>query len=455
MGNPVDLHTHIFNVLFLPINGIAVQWCRDNHISESIGKRVAALLNAIAHAHSGPFAVEEKTAKQEALRVEALLKEADTGERGEDGLLEDMARRLPDTAVAADELVGPFVKIAFESIDARKRALVDYTIREMYPATPRSLFPTIRGWIHWVFLMTLHERVIFFLLRHLHRGVDLYVTHMMDMDNYYPDGRSEYEFFTVQIDRMLRVQKSHRKKMRVFVAYDPKREREIDRMKRALADGCAGIKFYPPNGYAPIGNGQKIDAALGQLYDFCVTNDVPLFTHCTPVGFEARKEYGCKSDPKLWRKVLDGKGDKDWNTLRLCFGHAGGEVGWFSLKPEKPPTCEPPDKNFADEVIAICSTKKYPNVFCEFGYLNELREEGAPAKLQAKLIKAIAASENGKELATRICFGTDWHMPQMFIKGASPYLRLLRGIFQHRDLAKYADGFFAGNARRFLKMETA
>lgn len=145
--------------------------------------------------------------------------------------------------------------------------------------------------------MTLHERVIFYLLRRMHRGVGLYVTHMMDMDRYY--------------------------------------------------------------------------------------------------------------------RVLDGKGEREWRTLRLCFGHAGGELGWFGLQPEEPRECEPPEKSFADEVIAICSTKHYPNVFCELGYLNELREKPAAAKLQARLIAAIAASEEKKELASRICFGTDWHMPEM------------------------------------------
>jgi len=212
------------------------------------------------------------------------------------------------------------------------------------------------------------------------------------------------------------------------------------------------VKFYPPNGYAPIGNDRKIDEALRKFYDFCVAKDVPVFTHCTPVGVEAGEDFGCKSDPKIWRKVLDYERGR-WSMLRLCFGHAGGEVGWFSLKPAKPRMCEPPENSFADEAIRICSTKKYPNVYCEFGYLSEVRNKAGVLKLQTKLIAAIDASEEGRELASRICFGTDWHMPEMVIKGTRVYVDRLREVFKHDKLKSHAPVFFAGNARRFLQMK--
>ena len=57
MGELIDLHTRIFNVRFLAINGITVQWCHDLGFSESVAKRLAALLNVMAYAHSvcGPI----------------------------------------------------------------------------------------------------------------------------------------------------------------------------------------------------------------------------------------------------------------------------------------------------------------------------------------------------------------------------------------------------------------
>lgn len=451
MSNIVDLHTHIFNVLFLPIEGIAMNWCREHNVKVSVGKTAAKLLNAIAHAHSGRFAGNDAAARNEARRADSLLTAAESAKHGEDDvLLDDLADRLPDTALADDDLFEAFAKTS-GSLRARKRLVVGGALRDMHRAVPKELFKTVTGWVRWVFLLTLDERVIFFVLRLRHRGVDLYVTHLMDMDAYYEDGDSEYDFFGVQVDWMLQVQKSHCKRMRTFVAYDPKREHEIEKIEHALKSGCSGVKFYPPNGYAPIGNGKKIDGTLREFYDFCVANDVPVFTHCTPVGVEAQKGYGCKSDPELWRRVLDHPKNTHWKKLRLCFGHAGGEVGWFGLTP-RPRWCERPKDTFADEVIAICSTKKYPNVYCELGYLNEVRKKESALKLQSKLIAAIAASENGRELASRIYFRTDWHMPEMFIKGTRVYVNRLRDVFKHEKLKEHASAFFAGNARRFLKM---
>ena len=40
-------------------------------------------------------------------------------------------------------------------------------------------------------------------------------------------------------------------------------------------------------------------------YNYCVQNDIPIMTHCTPVGFEAKAGWGEKySHPDYWENVL-------------------------------------------------------------------------------------------------------------------------------------------------------
>lgn len=81
-----------------------------------------------------PFVFDEAASDAEAARVEALLTAPAVEARGEevagepDVLLADMADRLPDTALAGDELVASF------RATEDKRVTVESVIREMYPA---------------------------------------------------------------------------------------------------------------------------------------------------------------------------------------------------------------------------------------------------------------------------------------------------------------------------------
>jgi len=180
LSDLIDLHIHIFNVLFLPIKGIAVKWCRDHRVPESVGKRAADLLNTIAHSHSGSFAADDSAARKEALRVDALLTEAETARRQDDVLLNDMAVRLPDSALAGEELFEVFAKTEGASLRSRKCGLVK---------------------------------------------------DVLDMDAYYPSGCSEYDFFTVPVDRMLRVQKATARGCAHLWRTRPTRENEIEKIE--------------------------------------------------------------------------------------------------------------------------------------------------------------------------------------------------------------------------------
>lgn len=101
---------------------------------------------------------------------------------------------------------------------------------------------------------------------------------------------------------------------------------------------------------------------------------------------------------------------------------------------------------FAPGVLELCA--KSENVFCEFGYFNELRKSEAAETFRKRLIEVA----KDKKLRTRIAFGTDWHMPQMVVQSSVEYFNVFERMFKDNDLKEWRDDFFAKNAARFLNL---
>jgi len=210
---------------------------------------------------------------------------------------------------------------------------------EQYFINPDDWFDSLHSFLNWVILMIQGESEIFETLDSIYgsgvanEGVSLYVNHMMDMKNWYK-GKPKYHFEKKQIPRMKRLAEKELYAGRIisFVAYDPSKARCAasgcsinEELKAALRNGFAGVKFYPANGFKPVGNDDiEIDRANDALFRFCQCSGIPIFTHCTPEGFEAAKGLGKNADPKYWEQVLD-----KYTSLKLCFAHAGGGAFWF------------------------------------------------------------------------------------------------------------------------------
>ena len=83
---------------------------------------------------------------------------------------------------------------------------------------------------------------------------------------------------------------------------------------------CWRAKLYPSLGFKLSGT---VDATLQTRIDaffrYYVEYSMPVFVHCTPVGFLTRRHEGGNAHPKYWEPVLARYPD-----LRLCFGHTGG-----------------------------------------------------------------------------------------------------------------------------------
>ena len=130
---------------------------------------------------------------------------------------------------------------------------------------------------------------------------------MMDMKNHYRDGRTSYDFAPRQIVRMGNPSRLFPGRLATFVAWDPFRADGLDIVKDAVESrGCVGIKVYPPGGYRPWRNDNSdladrfvqppppevLDARSLALFRWCVSRDLPVFTHCTPEGFQAYSGIG-------------------------------------------------------------------------------------------------------------------------------------------------------------------
>src|SRR6185436_3531182 len=268
----------------------------------------------------------------------------------------------------------------------------------------------VQGFLRWVWLMTEPEDTIAETLCSLNSECGLFIHHMMDMQKWYPPGGPVYKVASTQQVRMRDLEKSANGRLLGFVAFDPRRGADGLRIvKSALQSGAIGVKVYPPNGYKPIGNEEaKIDGAMASLFDYCEDQQVPILTHCTPSGFEAQPFVsGCNADPEYWRPVF-----RKWESLRVCFGHGGGESGWVGgTKRSKCDRKDQPLPPFARTVAELC---QYPNVYCELAFFGGLKHQAVRDAL-AVTLRDWTQPDAGRILRRKICYGTDWHMPGMFI----------------------------------------
>lgn len=278
------------------------------------------------------------------------------------------------------------------------------------------------------------------------------VHYMMDMQMAYP-GKTPafYDFSTVQLDRMQTLWRRHPETLIGFSAFDPRRPDWEKLVITSRKKGFIGFKFYPALGYRPTDNQNKnFQLRINAFFDWCVKNenDVPIFTHCTPEGFEASKGAGSNAHPKYWRKALQKR-----KTLRLCLGHAGGgrmrkSAGWLATSDEEWAT----DDNYACGVVELCIT--YPNVYCEMAYITTLLAEDRDGKIRDTFLSNLERARKIKgeyDFMTKIAYGSDWHMPEM-VTNARRYLDVWFEIFSLPDYKDYREQFFWKNSETYLKI---
>jgi|GEM_PF-5493919 len=296
-------------------------------------------------------------------------------------------------------------------------------------AKPDNIFNSAAEFVSWLHFLTQSEQGIVDVMFSTYPDVEVFAHHMMDLEHYYHPGSCRYEYVSEQIGRMKKLVDKNKGRLVTFVAWSPKRDHDINVVRRALEDGVAvGVKFYPPSGY------RADDPLHDSLYDLCGAR-WPIFSHCTPSGFEAYGKSGLNSDPKYWANVLAHRPD-----LRLCLAHAGGEEPWFGQKPWV--------GSFAQTAVDLAVNKA--NVYLEFGYHDYVLDPKRRAKFALTLITLL--EQHGDSLGKKIVYGTDWHMIEK-IAGHEQYFADFDQLFSSDPtLAKYKDDFFYNNGVRFMNL---
>lgn len=159
-----------------------------------------------------------------------------------------------------------------------------------------------------------------------------------------------------------------------------------------------GIKVYPPLGFDPWPDDEKEMKKVRYLYQFCVDNNVPVTSHCSPGGFLVNNEYRDFSSPFKWESVL-----KNYPDLRLNLAHFGGE--------EKP--------EWRDKILELIVEHDYEHFYTDISY------QGVHKNSYASLRKIFDRyhSQQRKRLSEHVIFGTDFMINLQDIKSYSQYLQ--------------------------------
>lgn len=273
----------------------------------------------------------------------------------------------------------------------------------------------------------------------------LQVHYMMDMQASYKKGYTYYPFHPIQTTNMMKLVNHSNGKLLGFTAFNPKnKDNAMKSFQDGIAAGNIGVKFYPPMGYKPFGDSDAdVRSKVADFFTYCETHQIPVFTHCTPMGFQVEKGSGLNSDPKYWELLLEEHPD-----LRICFGHAGGGEaydyhGWYSTPEQWNKDC------YARKVVELC--EKYPNVYCEVAHLEKIINN---IDNRQRFINNLVENFDGTKrykLKDKICFGTDWNMIGM-INEQQHYYEVFVNIFQDQKLRDNIDNFFSKNFINFLNI---
>jgi len=218
-------------------------------------------------------------------------------------------------------------------------------------------------------------------------GIKLTTPLMMDMDQATDKLFKSELNYGIQIEIMKRIAKKHYGTIMPFIGYDPRRQDANKIVVFSLmAKGMLGIKMYPKLGFHPspqsIVNSFDVNGKLDDMYEYCVTNSIPITTHCSPGGAYSegligkREERNTLVHPSAWEEVL-----KRHPTLYLNLGHFGGNWKW------------------AEHAIKLMEA--YPNVYGDISY-HDLAHKDPDAYFKV--------FNSSKMPHDRLMFGSDWSM---------------------------------------------
>jgi len=318
---------------------------------------------------------------------------------------------------------------------------------------PAEFFSSIARTVSWGFILMQPRS------NHLKRYLETFsapdaqpvtiVNLLVDYDHWVGDQAADDSSLADQITFWAKAAEYYRGKieLRTFAGYCPLKH-AYDRREHGEAGGylagletaftqgkIAGLKFYPPMGFYPIGNeayddahfvgqdgvgdrvvkawqkspapllGAALDQALTETYAMCKRRGVPILSHAGPSNFTAIN-FADRPDPLGWGRVAQA-----YPSLHIMMGHFAFDAQEFVDAMAGRPTQHP--------VWAMTSTasvlKANPNVFIDLAYVNEIlgaspeRRKLATAFFEALHRYCVGADHN---FYGQIAYGSDWIMLQ-------------------------------------------
>lgn len=507
MTKIIDIHSHMFNLKYLPVAGILRRYSR-NIISHRIATGLEWML-LLGIDKQFQAEQDKKIASGKLEEFNTPLSEFLDADPF-DYSIEDIIKFKPKDTIKAmltmvrvsDLLVGPLKDAIdeYEMVNSDepledqfrnmnnfsnlssddKRLFIGLRIRVLKRMLNWVVkkFKEIRDYLKWFAFMRNSEEEIYRYINKIDApGVEYYLHLMMDVDHYFNKKgklryKSRFNFETEQIPKMQALTSDH-KKLIAFVAFSPARDKSLETVKDAIENkGFKGVKFYPPLGYKAYSDkNPKYRSRIKQLFQYCSDQKIPVFTHCNNKGFEAHPKIksGYNANPKFWEMAL-----MEHPNLILCLGHAGGSEGWFSENLDSDYTNASDiqakdisdkssiqeknwNKSYAALVYKLCVT--YDNVYCDTSYLDDMIKSNGHFNSRLKenyRIRLLKLFQEGEGFNKKIMYGSDWHM--LFQEGKNKvYLKLYKEFFldERNGLLAYSEDYFYKNALNYLKLNEA
>jgi predicted TIM-barrel fold metal-dependent hydrolase len=221
--------------------------------------------------------------------------------------------------------------------------------------------------------------------------------------------------------------------------------------------GCVAYKLYPPMGFSAVGNAggeaadiplpscgkgtskvsrARLDEVLGQFFDYCSENDVPVMAHAAPsnAAYDGAEKLAA---PKFWRELMGSHAEsllRGRSRARISLGHMGGDRDLDTTN------------EWRNEIVSLI--EDYPeHVYADLGYYEHVLGDGTDRRKLAVQLAALSK----EAVSSRVMYGSDWSMLAAQPK-AHNYLNAM-GQFLESDLriSQSAQKAILGeNAKKFF-----
>lgn len=273
------------------------------------------------------------------------------------------------------------------------------------------------------------------------------------------------EYFSEQMEEMIRLSEAHPGMIYPFLAVDPARPGITDTVKEQVGKDkpFRGLKFYPPCGFSPS------DPALYEIYAYCEKNGIPITTHCSYGGFctfadeiyvnghifkngrvrkaknrliqfeqpilnfpKAAKERNTLLDhPLVWAKVL-----KKFPRLVINFGHFGGTADFPNYVNQ-----DTRKASWAYHILKLM--RKYPNVYADISNYGDNGKRNTAHEFKNTVFDSKKIS---MQIKKRFLYGSDFYLMYLFQKDFDSFAGNYRDVF-----GEEFDLIAMDNPRRFLR----